>query len=139
MAQLNGAQKAKANLDSFIIWQASMTDEGFSQIVFRGCLNRGEIAKACGFGKSALNQNPQIKSALQALEDDLRTRNILPQLTEKAEVTKADPKQYDKTASKRIREAKRVAELEQNVLELEARLKRFEELSEVLLEMGIDV
>ncbi|WP_435235515.1 VPA1267 family protein [Psychromonas sp. PT13] len=135
----NGQQKATENLSSFIIWQATMTDDGFRQIVFRGGLNRGEIAKVCGFGKSALNQNPQIKSALQALEDDLRARNVLPQLSEKAKITKAEPKQYDKTASQRIREAKRVAELEQKVLELEARLKRFEELSEVLLEMGIDV
>lgn len=135
----NGQQKAAENLSSFIIWQATMTDDGFRQIVFRGGLNRGEIAKACGFGKSALNQNPQIKSALKTLEDDLRARNVLPQLSEKAKITKAEPKQYDKTASQRIRDAKRVAELEQKVLELEARLKRFEELSEVLLEMGIDV
>jgi hypothetical protein len=135
----NGQQKATENLSSFIIWQATMTDDGFRQIVFRGDLNRGEIARACGFGKSALNQNPQIKSALKTLEDDLRARNVLPQLSEKAKITKAEPKQYDKTASQRIRDAKRAAELEQKVLELEARLKRFDELSEVLLEMGIDV
>ena len=135
----NGQQKATANLSSFIIWQASMTDDGFRQIVFRGGLNRGEIAKACGFGKSALNQNPQIKSALQALEDDLRARNVLPQLSEKSKITKAEPKQYDKAASQRIRDAKRIVELEQKVLELEARLKRFSELSEVLHENGYEV
>ena len=135
----NGQQIAAENLSSFIIWQATMTDDGFRQIVFRGGLNRGEIAKACDFGKSVLTQNPKVKAALQALEDDLRARNVLPQLSEKAKITKAEPKQYDKTASQRIRDAKRVAELEQKVLELEARLKRFEELSEVLLEMGIDV
>ncbi|WP_299664346.1 VPA1267 family protein [uncultured Psychromonas sp.] len=135
----SGQQKATENLSSFIIWQATMTDDGFRQIVFRGGLNRGEIAKACGFGKSALNQNPQIKSALKKLEDDLRTRNVLPQLTEKAKSEKIEPKKYDKTASQRMRDAKRVAELEQKVLELETRLKRFGELSEVLMEMGIDV
>lgn len=135
----NGQQKATANLSSFIIWQATMTDDGFKQIVFRGGLNRGEIATACGFGKSALNQNPQIKSALKKLEDDLRTRNVLPRLTEKAKSEKVKPKKYDKTVSQRMRGAKRVTDLEQRVLELEARLKRFSEFSEVLLEMGIDV
>lgn len=139
MSQLNGVQKATANLSTFIIWKATMTDDGFSQIIFRGSLNRGEIAKACGFGKSALNQNPKIKAALQALETDLRERNVLPQLTKKAKAEKTEPKQYDKSAVKRARESNRVAELEQKVLELETRLKRFGELSETLHDMGIDV
>lgn len=135
----NGQQKAEKNLDTFVAWKATMTDDAFRQITFRGGLNRVEIAKGCGFGKSALNQNPQIKSVLQALENDLRERGVLPELTVAAKTAHAEPKQHDKTASKRIRESKRISELEQKVLELEIRLKRFGELSEVLHEMGIDV
>lgn len=135
----NGQQKAIVNLHSFITWQSTMDDDGYRQITYRGSLSRGEIAKACGFGKSALNQNPQIKLSLQTLEEDLRERNVLPLLTEKAKASLAEPKQHDKNAAKRIMEAKRIAALEQQVLELETRLKRFEELSEVLWDMGIDV
>lgn len=135
----SGQQKAIVNLHSFITWQATMNDDAYRQITHRGSLSRSEIAKACGFGKSALNQNPQIKMLLQTLEDELRERDVLPRLTEKAKANQAEPKQHDKNAPKRIMEAKRIAALEQQVLELETRLKRFEELSEVLWDMGIDV
>jgi len=45
--------------------------------VFRGQLNRIEVAKGIGCGKSALNQNPTLKKALKALEDGLRDKGIL--------------------------------------------------------------
>ena len=57
----SGQEKARQNLDYFQSWVATQTDEDFKQIVFRGQLNRGEIAKAVGIGKSALRQNPAIK------------------------------------------------------------------------------
>ena len=76
---------------------------------------------------------------LEQLEIDLRQRGVLPELTEEAKTAATEPKLYDRTVAKRARESKRVAELEQQVLELRARLKRFEELSEVLTEMGIDL
>jgi hypothetical protein len=131
--------KAEQNLETFLTWQATLNDDCFKQIVFRGALNRGEIAKACNFGKSALQQNPQIKEALAKLEGGLRKRGVLPQLTEKAKTGQAEPKQHDRTSRKAATDAKRIAYLEQEVLELKARLKRYGDLSEVLLEMGVDV
>jgi hypothetical protein len=47
-------------------------------MVNRGVLSRKEIAKECGFSKSALDQNPRIKVALRELEESLRTRGVLP-------------------------------------------------------------
>lgn len=116
-----------------------MTDDDYRQIIYSGSLNRGQIAKACGFGKSALTQNPKVRGAFELLEKDLRESCVLPPLTDSAKKAKSDPKPYDNTATKRIRESKRIAELEQEVVELRARLKRFEELSAVLTEMGMDL
>jgi hypothetical protein len=135
----NGKSKAVQNLEAFLTWQATLSDDSFKQIVYRGALSRVEIAKACSFSKSVLQQNPKIKEDLAKLEDGLRTRGVLPQLTEKAKVEQAEPKQHDRTSRKATTDAKRIAQLEQEVLELKARLKRYGDLSEVLLEMGMDV
>ncbi|MBF4355024.1 VPA1267 family protein, partial [Vibrio anguillarum] len=68
----SGQQKAQQNLEAFEAWKATQTDDDFKQILFRGQLNRIEVAKGIGCGKSALNQNPALKKALKALEGDLR-------------------------------------------------------------------
>ncbi len=80
----NGQQKAQHNLHAFEVWKATQEEDDFKQIVFRGQLNRREVAKAIGCGKSALNQNPALKEALANLEDHLRDRGVLPPLTESA-------------------------------------------------------
>lgn len=140
----NGQQKAKQNLDNFQIWVATQTDEDFKQIIFRGQLNRGEIAKAVGCGKSALNQNPELKNALAELEDMLRKRQILPPLTLVAEKSVGQAKQYDQTASRKLNDSLRLSQLEQENIELKAQLselkqqhENFQELSETLFEMGL--
>ncbi|WP_241824031.1 VPA1267 family protein [Salinivibrio sp. AR647] len=73
----SGQQKAQQNLEAFEVWKATQTDDEFKQIVFRGQLNRIEVAKDIGCGKSALNQNPALKKALKALEDELRVKGVL--------------------------------------------------------------
>lgn len=140
---LNGQQKAQKNVDDFIVWAASQSDEDFKQIIFRGQLNRGEIAKAVGCGKSALNQNPLLKEQLKSLEDRLRDTGVLPRLTENAKCANGKPKQYDNTTNRKLLDSKRLSsleaenvELKAKVQELENRLKRFGELSETLAEMG---
>lgn len=40
-------------------------------------LNRTEIANECGFAKSALRQNPTVKAALDALEEELSSSGTL--------------------------------------------------------------
>ncbi|MDG2392448.1 MAG: VPA1267 family protein [Thalassotalea sp.] len=139
----NGQQRAQQNLEAFEVWQATQTDGDFKQIVFKGKLNRIEVAKGVGCGKSALNQNPALRKALKVLEDNLRERGVLPQLSEAAKKDADKPKQYDNTANRKLLDSKRVSaleaeniELKAKVKELEGKLERFGELSETLSEMG---
>ncbi len=140
----NGQERARQNLSAFQTWVATQTDDDFKQIVFRGQLNRGEVAKAIGIGKSALRQNPAIKTALENLEQNLRDRGVLPELTETAQAQRSEPKRYDPSINQRAMEARRLSVLEQENIELkarvatlEAKLKRYGELSEVLTEFGV--
>ncbi len=139
----NGKQKAQKNLEAFQLWSATQTDNDFKQIIYRGQLNRGEIAKAVGFGKSALVQNPALKRALDALEDSLRVKNVLPPLTEAAKKDSGKPKEYDNSSSRKLLDSKRVStleaenlELKAKIKELESKLERYRELSETISEMG---
>ncbi len=140
----SGQQKAQQNLEAFEVWKATQTDNDFKQIVFRGQLNRIEVAKGVGCGKSALNQNPALKKSLKALEGELRDRGVLPPLTEAAKKNEGKPQAYDNTANRKLLDSKRVSsleaeniELKAKVKELEKRLERFGELSETLSEMGL--
>ncbi|HHX8681486.1 TPA: VPA1267 family protein [Vibrio diabolicus] len=140
----NGRQKALENLKAFKVWEATQTDDDLKQIVFRGQLNRIEVAQRIGCGKSALYQNPDLKKALEALEDELRAKGVLPPLTDAAKNNADKPKAYDNTANRKQLDSKRVSsleaeniELKAKVSELEQRLERFGELSETLSEMGL--
>ncbi len=139
----NGQQRAQQNLDTFMLWQATQSDDDFKQISFQGQLNRMEIAKAVGCGKSALTQNPALRQALKTLEDNLREKGVLPQQTESAKKAIDTPKQYDNSVNRKTLDAKRLSlleaeniELKAKVKELESKMERFGELSETLSEMG---
>jgi hypothetical protein len=80
----SGQQVAEQNLSAFLAWVSSKSDDDFREYVHRDKLKRAEIASECGFGKSALVQNPAIKSALKELEDGLRKRGILPPMDDTA-------------------------------------------------------
>jgi len=69
---------AQANFETFQAWSAAKTPDEFLSIVYRGALNRKEIALQCGFAKSVLAQNPRIHGLLQELETRLRAEGILP-------------------------------------------------------------
>lgn len=132
-------KKAAENIDLFENWIARQTNADFKNITRRGQLNRQEIAYQTGFAKSVLQQNPSVKARLERLEDDLREKGILPQKTEQRVQQEKEnkPKKYDGEASRRSYDKRRLQELEAQNLELKAKLKRYEELSEVLTEMGI--
>ena len=139
----NGQQKALANLEAFQTWQATQTDDDYKQIIFDGKLNRGEVAKAVGCGKSALRQNPALKNALEKLELDLRAKGVLPPIKSLAQDKQTQTKQYDNTINRKALDSKRLStleaeniELKAKVRELECKLERFGELSETLAEMG---
>jgi hypothetical protein len=138
-----GQQKAQQNLEAFEVWKATQNDDDLKQIIYRGQLNRIEVAKGIGCGKSALNQNPALKEALKTLEDKLRDKGVLPPLTDTTKKDADKPKAYDSTANRKLLDSKRVSsleaeniELKAKIKELESRLERFGELSETLTEMG---
>jgi hypothetical protein len=138
-----GQQKAQQNLEAFEVWKATQTDDDLRQIIYRGQLNRIEVAKGIGCGKSALNQNPALKEALKTLEDKLRDKGVLPPLTDTTKKDADKPKAYDSTAYHKLLDSKRVSSLgadnialNAKIKELESRLERFGELSETLTEMG---
>ncbi|EGQ9278314.1 hypothetical protein L3I77_000724 [Vibrio vulnificus] len=140
----NGQQKAQQNLEAFEVWKATQTDDDLKQIVFRGQLNRIEVAKGIGCGKSALNQNPALKNALKELENELRDRGVLPDLTDFAKENADNPNVYDNSANRKLLDSKRLSsleaeniELKAKIKELEKRLERFGELSETLSEIGL--
>ena len=79
----NGQQIAGQNFATFVAWLASKSIDEFRAMTSRGVLSRKEIAKECGFAQSALTQNPRIKAALKAKEDELRAGGVLPSLAPK--------------------------------------------------------
>ena len=140
----SGQQKAEEYVKNFQLWASTQTDADFIRIIYRGQLNRGEVAKAVGCGKSALKQNPRLKDDLNKLEDRLREEKVLPPLTESAKATAEKPKEYDQTINRAIQDSKQKSRLEVENIELKAKielledqLKRFSEHSETLAEMGI--
>jgi len=124
---------------SFVVWEKSMTNSGFKQIVYRGQLSRTEVAKGCGFAKSVLTQNPGVRKMLADLENRLREIGVLPKATEAKIEADSKPKKYDSQINNRNQEQNRLRKLEQENLELKVKLRRLEELSEVLSDMGMSV
>lgn len=139
----SGQQIAEQNFQLFDAWRASKLDQDFRQMVSRGVLSRKEIAKECGFAKSALDQNPRIKALLKQTEDDLRLRGILPRL-EKRVVSEGElPALRDAGKQHAIRDNERLKRLEQENAslhaenaELKRQLQRFTVLQEALALTG---
>lgn len=137
----NGQQIAQDNLEAFIAWIASKSDEEYRSMEHRGVLSRTNIAKECGFARSALDQNPRIKKALQELEADLRERGVLPQTVAKETDMHAVTREPSRLRA--ALEAERLRRLEQEnaalraeVSELKVALGRFAVIREALEETG---
>lgn len=138
---MNGHQIAEENYQKFLSWINSKTNDDYKQMVYRGQLSRKEIATECGFGKSALNQNPKIKEALITLEDKLRKKGILPEKVEKKAENKLPERKVERV--KNQRDSKRLNRLEQENTALRAEnqhfkeaLQRYQLLEEVIAETG---
>ncbi|NPT57392.1 VPA1267 family protein [Paraburkholderia elongata] len=135
----SGKQIAEQNFQIFQTWLASKTDMDFRQMVSRGVLSRKEMAKECGFAKSALDQNPRIKAALKAVEDGLRQRGILPALEKKLPIDGAAPPMREAGPQRATRDGERLKRLEQENAslraendELKRQLERYVVLQEAL-------
>jgi hypothetical protein len=139
----SGQQVAEQNLQAFVAWSASKSDDDFREYVHRGKLNRSEIAAECGFGKSALIQNPAIKNALEALEARLRGTGVLPDLNAAAPLSSQEPPMRDREAKQRHQDGQRLnsleyenASLRAELTQAKALLERYKLLSSFLEETG---
>ncbi|EJG1749311.1 TPA: VPA1267 family protein [Vibrio parahaemolyticus] len=139
----NGQELAKENIEKFEGWRASLTDDDYREMEYRGNLKRSAIAKGCGFAKSVLQQNPAVKKLLGELESDLRVRGVLPPLKEKKSCPDKEPQELDQAQIKRDKQGVHTRRLEQRVVELEAenaelkrKLERFDALSSALADVG---
>lgn len=139
----NGQQRAEQNVQTFLTWVASKTDDDFRALTSRGMLSRKEIAIECGFAKSALDQNPRIKASLRELEDGLRARGILPSALEKATQDPAMPPVRESGKLRGALDAERLRRLETDnaslraeVAELKRSLEKHVVLSEALALTG---
>lgn len=138
-----GRQIAEENVHAFQRWMAGKTDDDYRAMALRGVLSRKEIAKECGFAKSALDQNPRIKAALRELEERLRERGVLPKALSKGSVGPQEPRLRDRGAQQTLLDRERLRRLEQEnaslraeVDELKRQLKRHAILSEALTMTG---
>ncbi len=122
----SGRQLAEQNLATFTAWAASKTDNDFRAMESRGVLSRKEVATECGFAKSALDQNPRIKTALRELEDALRARYVLPPVadTEKPADEAATPPMREPGTLRAAADAKRLQRLETENASQKAELTR---------------
>ena len=139
----SGRQIAEENVQAFQRWMAGKTDDDYRAMALRGVLSRKEIAKECGFAKSALAQNPRIKAALRELEERLRERGVLPKALSKGSVGRQEPRLRDRGAQQTLLDRERLRRLEQEnaslraeVDELKRQLKRHAILSEALTMTG---
>jgi hypothetical protein len=133
----SGRQLAEKNVQTFNAWQASKTDDDFRAMTSRGVLSRKEIATECGFAKSALDQNPNIKTALKSLEEGLRARGILPPAVDRSPDEAAKPLMREPGKLRGAMDADRMRRLEQENASLKAEnaeLKRALERHSVLRE-----
>lgn len=139
----SGQKIAEQNLAAFIAWSVSKSDDDFREYVHRGKLKRSEIADECGFGKSALVQNPSIKKALEELEERLRGAGVLPPPNAATQLLNEEPPMRDKEAKQRRNDGQRLNALEQEnaalraeLAEAKAMLKQYNLLSSFMQETG---
>lgn len=133
----SGRQIAEENVQTFKTWLASKTDNDFRAMASRGVLSRKEIAKECGFAKSALDQNPRIKIALREIEAALRERGVLPPAVEPPTGTSAAPQMREPGRQRAMLDVERLRRLEQENASLKAEnaeLKRLLEQHTILRE-----
>lgn len=139
----SGVTRAQETVETFMMVMLGQRDEFYAPLIYRGRLSRKRVAELCDCGTSALNQNPRLKQLLQELEDKLRGRGLLPNLSEKQKAIKGNsgsmlsPIAINKSTMK---DAARIIELEQQVFALQAQIAELDiyiELREVIAELGM--
>lgn len=141
-----GLSQAQDSLNKFDAWASTLLNADFAAIARGSKLNRNEVAKGAGIARSTLNDNDLVKSALLALEDVLRSKNVLAPLTEAAK-EQQEPgaeQRYDQSGNDFKRLKTEVQRLKTKCLNQEAEIERlrskleqYTELSEVLSGSGV--
>ena len=144
------------SVDRFITWRDKQTPNDFIQIEYRGSLKSKDIASQImettgeKFAQSALTQNVWVKSLRNELEEHLRDLGILPEKTQaaKAEAAKGgedNPKTHDATKRRDMLDKKRLKDLEEENIQLKARIAKLEDVVQIkknlyadLAEMGAE-
>ncbi|WP_330207350.1 VPA1267 family protein [Pseudomonas sp. AM14(2022)] len=139
----SGQQVAAQNLKAFLSWSASKSDDDFCEYVHRGKLKRSVISAECGFGKSALIQNPAIKSALEALEARLKDAGVLADQNPAVSLSSQEPPMRDREAKQHHQDSQRLnslefenASLRTELNQVKALLERYKLMSSFLEETG---
>jgi hypothetical protein len=139
----SGRQIADENVNKFLMWVTSKTDEDFRSMALRGVLSRTDIAAECGFAKSALSQNPRIRDSLKELEEQLRGRGVLPKPVAEAAGSPWEPPTRHADGVGSARDAERLKRLEQEnaslraeLAEVKRALSRYAVLQDALAETG---
>ena len=74
----SNAQLATQAVERFKEWAGERERAGdWGDYIRAGKLNRSELAKECGFGRAALQQNPALAQALADVERQLTERGVL--------------------------------------------------------------
>lgn len=148
-AKLSGQGLGKENLQAFLAWVNERDAAGdWLDYIFRGKLNRSELASECGFALSVVRQNPAVKAALEALEYRLKDSGILSVTSRSTEIPGELAEASSQAIDKRIMAAKSKAEERVKALEeqnaglraeissLRNQLARFQHLDEHLGRTG---
>ena len=124
--RLMSIKQKQANLDKLEQWQKGKKSEDFLPFINlkTQSFNKQEVAKSAGFSYNALkpkNGNPDLISALESLEDRLRSEGLLAKQSKpKGNATVAyDPHERSSTLN-----AKRVAQLEKENIDLQNEIKQ---------------
>ena len=136
----NGQQKGKENLATFRQWvEERNAANDWQKYIYRGKINRREIAKECSFAETVTRQNRPVRDHLEALESDLAKRGILTPDHRPAEIKAAERR--DEISSQFDR--RKLNNLEQQNAQLMAeneclkkKLKHYNLFDEHLMETG---
>ena len=144
----SGQQIAAANIKKFKDWiKERKAAEDWKDYLRGRQLNRTDIAKECGFATSVLHQNPTVKGDLEALEKELADSGIIPspcgESSSQATSTPSERATDDRIILINDKAQKRIKALEEKnaalsaeLMELRAKLKRYEMIEKHLTETG---
>jgi len=138
-------ESKESNVNKFLMWAATQTDQDFKEYGLGGTFNKAKLAQATTIGRSAFDQNDVLKAAVEALEVDLRDKEVFAQKSDTKSLKTVKP--YDQDSTRRSIESKRQSSLEAENIELKARIgslesrlikyERLEDLSQTLLDLGV--